>query len=1129
MNLRSLGAAALVPAILVALLVGAADPLFAFHFPWDQGHDTFTPNDPPDPPDDCDKCNGQGSPFVVGTGAYRAEHTDFFVPGRISLEIVRIYHGGDQHNGMFGLGWTFNYGVRLIDVTDGVDRHVIVRRENGQRDRFLDAGGTLIAPPDVIETLTRRGDGGFTLAEQDTGAFEFDSDGLLERIEDRWGNAVSFTYDGSGFLTAATDDNSRSLTFTKGPNGKIASIGDPLGRSMSYSYDADGRLISVTDPTGAPTTYEYDAAGNLTRIVDPDGNVLTEVTYDALGRVGSYSEQGETFTLTHVPAMNLVEETDSQGRTRQLFYNDNLNLTRVADQLGGEELLGYDSQFNVTSATDANGNVAGFTYDANGNFLSITDALGEGTSFSYEPNFRLLEAFTDARGSTTSYTYDANGNITSITDPLGAVRTKTYSPQGDLLSETDSLGNTTRFEYDANGYLTRITDPLGNVTLKTYDSVGNVTSFTDALGRTSTFEYDARDRLIRSIDAVGGTSAFEYDSRGNLVTFTDANGKVSTYQYDAFNRLTDRTDPLGFSESMQYDTRGNLVSHTDANGAVTTYTYDALDRLITKSNPDNVTSFTYDAVGNLFSASDDDTELQFAYDGLNRLIRVETAATATQPATAIDYAYDAVGNRVSMTDPFGGVTTYTYDVLNRLVRVIDPAGRTTAFSYDTESRRISKDHDNGTSTQLGYDAVGRLASLTNLDPGSTPLSNFLYSYDGVGNRISIQDQDGVNSYSYDGLDRLVTATHPRPENAAESYAYDAEGNRVASHLSSAYVYDAANRLLEDDEFAYGYDANGNPTTRTSKTTAAVTTYDYDADNQLVRIDFPDGSFVAYGYDALGRRVERRLSSGEVNRFIYDGADVLMELDGTDALVARYTHGPDIDEPILRDASGVEHYFHADGLGSIVQLTDPAGGVAGSYLYDSFGSVVAESGGVAQPYRFTGRELDDESGLYFYRARYYEPSLGRYLSRRIPTRPPDPYAAQQQPVDEASIFNPAGGDFDLAVAERLFAGPTASITDVFSAPSAYAYAFNNPVSVADPSGEWVGLLRALAIAGRAAARYARQAARWCKKVRCKIEIHGPHHYFGWPFNKKMCHVQLNCWIKGKKGSGMVLRIPYECGK
>jgi RHS repeat-associated protein len=155
----------------------------------------------------------------------------------------------------------------------------------------------------------------------------------------------------------------------------------------------------------------------------------------------------------------------------------------------------------------------------------------------------------------------------------------------------------------------------------------------------------------------------------------------------------------------------------------------------------------------------------------------------------------------------------------------------------------------------------------------------------------------------------------------------------------------------------------------------------------VRIDFPGGGFADYRYDGLGRRIQKDVD-GVVTRYVYDREDILLEYDGADVLLARYTHGPGIDDPVILerdlDDSGTfeatERFtYHADGLGSIVALTDSTGAVARAYVYDAYGRIVDETDALANRFTYTGREFDAESGLYFYRARYYDAGLGRFLA------------------------------------------------------------------------------------------------------------------------------------------------------
>ena len=168
----------------------------------------------------------------------------------------------------------------------------------------------------------------------------------------------------------------------------------------------------------------------------------------------------------------------------------------------------------------------------------------------------------------------------------------------------------------------------------------------------------------------------------------------------------------------------------------------------------------------------------------------------------------------------------------------------------------------------------------------------------------------------------------------------------------------------------------------------------------------DGSIVNYEYDGLGRRIEKEVDS-VVTQYIYDNEDILLELDGSNNIVARYTHGLGIDEPLIVEKGGQSFFYHADDLGSITELTDTLDTIVQSYTYSSFGKIESQlDPAFIQPYTFTARELDSETGLYHYRARYYDPATGRFL--------------QQDPIGFA------GGDLNL-----------------------YAYVGSNPLIFTDP--------------------------------------------------------------------------------
>jgi len=281
-------------------------------------------------------------------------------------------------------------------------------------------------------------------------------------------------------------------------------------------------------------------------------------------------------------------------------------------------------------------------------------------------------------------------------------------------------------------------------------------------------------------------------------------------------------------------------------------------------------------------------------------------------------------------------------------------------------------------TSYSYDAASQLLNLTHQRSGVT-VNSFAYTYDRVGNRNSKADNSGTANYTYDVLNRLTQAVNPLPTNPLETFNYDPVGNRATSNQNGASTFNSANELNEDANFTYQYDNNGNMTRKTAKVGGAVTQYEYDAENKLVRVVSPSNT-ANYKYDGLGRRVEKEVIAGTTTttRYVYDNEDILLELNGSNAITARYTHGPGIDEPLIVERAGASFYYHADGLGSITELTNQSGTVAQRYTYSSFGKIESQlDPNFVQPYTYTSREFDRETELVYYRSRYYDPTTGRF--------------------------------------------------------------------------------------------------------------------------------------------------------
>lgn len=974
-----------ISSILVILLT--ALPVAAFHVPpWDTGHNSFQgdngdddgdPGDNGCPPNTCCLKSRGASPVEVATGNFIYHLPVLSIPGYgPSIDLTLTYNSRDNRVGPFGHGWVHPYDERLIETTDGVEMFAVCTRANGKRERYKkNSDGTFTPPPHLYETLVKKTDGTFQLRDLSGLTRNFDANGHLTSFVDKYGSTQSFAYDAAGFMTRTTDAAGRSVDFVKSASGKVESVTDPAGRTFRFLYDAAGNLTKFVSPTGNATSYQYDAKGNLTLMQDAAGTNFIRLTYDAEGRVATHVDGAETWTYAYQPTLKRTTKRDSQGNTWTFEFNDAGSITKRTDPLGGSELYVYDANLNVTQFTNKNGIKVTSTYDSKGLPLTVTDALGGVSSMTYDPTINRPLTMRDPLGNVTRFEYNAKGEVAKITNALGNSTQFQYEDRGLLTRTTDPLGNSTTFAYDSFGNVVRTTDTLGNVTNTTFGILGQALTTTDQEGRVSQFVYDDELRLVRADNPLGGVTAYEYDVLDNLVAVTTPGGGKTTYQFDALNRLVKKTNPLGQSTTYTYDKRDNLLSKTDPRGQTITYTYNALDRPSSKARSGDNVSYSYDKLGNLLTVADSDSSLTFVYDVLSRLTEFRTGSTAGQPATVVRAAYDAAGNRKTMTDPSGGVTTYTYDALNQLSSFTNPANQTYAFEYDALSRRKKVTRPGGLSTTYAYDAGNRLTSLTHGGPPGA--LSFTYAYDRVGNRQGVTDAQGTHSYNYDSLYRLTAASHTMSL-PLESYGYDSIENRTTSHLSSTYTYDAANRLTSDGAFDYAYDAAGNLTRKTERASGKAVNFTYDGENQLTRIDFPDGSFAAYRYDGLGRRIEKN-AGGQLTRFVYDSQNILAEFSPSGTQTALYTQGSGIDDVLSVHRGAATYFYQSDALGSVARVVDDAGAVKASLVYDSFGQILSGTGDPQSAYAFQGREFDKESGLYYFRARYYDPRLGRFIS------------------------------------------------------------------------------------------------------------------------------------------------------
>ncbi len=346
----------------------------------------------------------------------------------------------------------------------------------------------------------------------------------------------------------------------------------------------------------------------------------------------------------------------------------------------------------------------------------------------------------------------------------------------------------------------------------------------------------------------------------------------------------------------------------------------------------------------------------FFFPGDGRVHGLQLTTNAN-PVQTVRLTHDAVGQLTSLSSR--GYATYTL-----------------AYAYDADGRLIQRSPIDTTplTNVYEYDAASHFTRSAISGPNG-PLLGEVYAYDAAGNLTqTTSSRDGVSTYAYDALNRLIGVNSP-DFNAL--YEYDAVGNRTSAG-GVTYTYDAGGRLISaSDGTTYEYDAAGNLIKRGQSGQAMTLTW--DTQNRLTRIDYANGTYSAYRYDAVGRRISKRLPDGTMIYYVYVGDDLAQELDGSGAVIASYTYDG-LDRPISLWRNGSTYYYLLDHLNSVLGLTDSSGNVVAAYRYDPWGNVISSTGTLTNPLRFTAREYDAESGLYFYRARYYDPQAGRFISR-----------------------------------------------------------------------------------------------------------------------------------------------------
>ncbi len=947
-----------------------------------------------------------------------------------------------------------------------------------------------------LSTLKRNGDGTFTRRSRNGATAIFNPAGYQTESRDRPGRRTEYEYDNEFKLLAIRDIGGLTTNFFYSA-GLLTSISDVANRVTHFTHSGN-LLTKVTMPDGSSKNFEYGIDGSITKVIDQNGFPISYV-YNQWGRLEKVVDQ----------EAKELKINDSTSKTINVAKAHGTNLnntnTQVLDKNDNETLITEDANGYINLMKDPTGKELRILRDLDGKILKTTFSDNKSISYKYDPITQdKIETKDDVNNITISQVFDAFGNVVSERDSTGGFRFNTYDPSTGLLvmeelandvistveyngiglpsaitKYSDSGAITSTYVYDIYGRVTKSISPDNKSTEFEYDMAGNIVKQIVYLNQNTraitSFSYDSFNRITKVITAKGEVTQYSYRATGELLSIKDPLNNITHYEYNQRGDLVKEIDPSEIATHRSYDGNGNLIRETDGNGNIKTFEYSSMNRIVKIVLPDDTVEYEYDTRGNASRITNRNQSLSFFRDSRDQLIQ-ESVSSNLSAGELVSYAvnstFDARGNRnsvslysLSLTAAVQGAggavgiftVGYQFDQNKKISSITNNFGANFTLKYD-KAQRLTQVVRPGTTTTISFNSGSMIDGIHHRS-GNILKSFSEYSYDSRNFPSQRRGPAGTTDYSYDETGRLTSSAKVEfPEN----FSYDAIGNRI-SDKGGSYTYSQdRQRLLEDYQFTYLYDNNGNMLRKNSKNAFGKSfIFDYTSSNQIRNVQILDGPFgsvisiIGFKYDPIARRIEKSFddkssaNKSYVKRFIYDGDNIIAEADLQNRVVAYYTHsslgmddilsvhvtshgvssqngGNALNDGSVISKSQGSFYFLKDSLGSVTEITNSDGNIISSYQYNVFGALqsIKDSSGnivsfwdapVRNQFTFTGREFEPEMDIYYYRARYYDPQTGRFLQK-------DP--------DPGNLINP-----------ETFVNK-------------YAYAQNQPARFTDPTGRIV---------------------------------------------------------------------------
>lgn len=888
-------------------------------------------------------------------------------------------------------------------------------------------------------------------------------------------------------LSEIVDPSGRVTRFTQ-VDGKLEIVEFPDKTSQEFTYRLeDGALVAEKNKRGFLTQYSYNKWDFLEKIISPDNKevVMSYRISDTVGNDAIDGHAKEVESTANDEGKNNFKDiyTDKSEVSTEMLKDMNGQVETIVEKLpSGDRVstLERDSLGRLTKVIKHTGDYTTFVYSNSGisglpycdiviineaNTPCVSKEIGDliekydsksDTLEKYEYNKYgdLLYKEIKVEGEIVSKLfsrYDSVGNLIEQEDALGKVKYIEYYPNGlkqKSYTLHDGIKEQQNFFYDERGNLSKIVYPEGEEKIFERDDAGNILVKTDVDAVKTEYFYDDFNRLTAiGTGIIEGKSAiitsYKYDNMGNLEEILDPKGNSTSFVYDELDRTISKTSPNNKTIEIDYDDKNNVNWKKDANQNITTFVYNDRNKLIKKTHSDNVYQMTYNDNDLLKSISDNDSSISFEYEKINKeyVVSETTVNNEGMDSYILTSTYNSRGNRTLLTTPFGSFN-YDYNDIGQLTSLANHKSETFNFYYDY-NHRLNKVERNGSFTTYSFDQNIFMTGISHKKSDNSEIISNVYTRDYKGNKLTETTSNFFKKYMYDERSQLTKIEDSESTSANTAYSYDLLGNRITDQTGN-YTYDSkSQKLKEDFKYLYFYDDNGNMTSRQEKgMTGTVTHYKYSSENQLVELhEYVNSNLkksVIYKYDALGRRFAKEItnhtdtSKSYQRKYLYDGNEILAELDQNNNTLGIYTHsGIRTDDVLAVDVLDTKlansigsYYYLKNSLGSITDILDSSGDLIQHYAYSAFGKILKISSNSAQDitsnpfvktsYGFTNREHDEESGMLYYRARFYIPEIGRFIQE-------DPHPGVQ--------------DIPMSINSK------------------YIYALNNPLKYRDPNGKF----------------------------------------------------------------------------